>query len=431
MSGGARVVTADRAQVNWDLFDLEAWLPQQHRARTVVAFVAGPDLAPFYAAINSREGDAGRPALDPAVLLGRWLLAVTDGAGSARLLEKKTGTGLAYRRLRGGMPLNYHTLSGFRTIHAKRLDRVPTQSLAAFLAEGLVSLAEIIIDGTKVKASAGKGSFKTADGLAKAERYAAAHIAQLKSELDADPAAGTRREIAARRRAAEAAAAKAVLGKLVAQKAKRAKTHKAAEAKKSEPKASTSAPEARSMRFAGGAIAPGCNLQVAVTSGEGFIAGIVPTGRRNDSGLAAPMAAEVERRLGVAPTRLLADQVCACADDSIAFATRQTPVMVYAPVKPDQQDASEHAKRCREAKQAHEPQALKDLARAHGEPGGAGDPERTQADRTGERPSQVARLRTANTPRPGQDPGRQLPARHRPQPGHRHQAAGRDRVKGP
>ena len=73
MSKGVRVLRPDRSQLSWDLIDLEAWLPSDHRARVVWAFVEGLDLDPLYDLIRSREGEAGRPAADPAVLVALWL----------------------------------------------------------------------------------------------------------------------------------------------------------------------------------------------------------------------------------------------------------------------------------------------------------------------------------------------------------------------
>jgi hypothetical protein len=65
--GEARVIRADRSQLQWDLLDLEGLLPADHRARIVWSFVEGLDLSPLYASIKSREGEAGRPCADPAV----------------------------------------------------------------------------------------------------------------------------------------------------------------------------------------------------------------------------------------------------------------------------------------------------------------------------------------------------------------------------
>ena len=80
----ARVIRADRRQLRWDMIDLDGLLPSDHRARIVWSFVESLDLDQLYAQVLSREGTAGRPAADPAVLLGLWLYATVDGVGSAR-----------------------------------------------------------------------------------------------------------------------------------------------------------------------------------------------------------------------------------------------------------------------------------------------------------------------------------------------------------
>src|ERR1700684_1786211 len=89
----ARVVRPDRRQLRWDMIDLEGLLPTDHRARLVWSFVESLDLSQFYAQVLSREGEAGRPAADPAVLLALWLYATIEGVGSAR-----TGAAGAKRR---------------------------------------------------------------------------------------------------------------------------------------------------------------------------------------------------------------------------------------------------------------------------------------------------------------------------------------------
>ena len=59
MTGGARVVEPERSQLSWDLVDLDAWLPADHRARVVWAFVLTLNLDPLYSKIKAREGEAG------------------------------------------------------------------------------------------------------------------------------------------------------------------------------------------------------------------------------------------------------------------------------------------------------------------------------------------------------------------------------------
>ncbi len=109
--GEARVIRADRQQLRWDMIDLDGLLPSDHRARIVWSFVESLDLTELYDRVRSREGAAGRPAADPAVLLALWLYATVEGVGSARELERLAESDIAYRWLAGGVPLNSHGLA--------------------------------------------------------------------------------------------------------------------------------------------------------------------------------------------------------------------------------------------------------------------------------------------------------------------------------
>jgi hypothetical protein len=77
----------------------------------------------------------------------------------------------------GWLAVNYHGLSDFRVDHVEVLDRLLSESVAALIGEGLVSLSEIAVDGTLVRASASQNSFKEAAKLAEIE--AAGHLLSL------------------------------------------------------------------------------------------------------------------------------------------------------------------------------------------------------------------------------------------------------------
>jgi transposase len=335
--GEARVVRPDRRQLRWDMIDLEGLLPGDHRARLVWSFVESLDLSQLYDQVLAREGEAGRPAADPAVLLSLWLYATIEGVGSARELERLAQSDAAYRWLAGGVPLNHHGLADFRVESADILDRLLTQSVAALIAEGLVSLAEIAVDGTKIRARASKGSFRTGEKLIKIEAAAAERLAALQQELSSDPGASTRRRQAARERAAReiqarAGRARAALERLEAERKSRAAKHAKDEARKKEPKVSTTDPEARHMRFPDGAVRPAYNAQIAAAPKEGVIVSIEVTDRRNDAGLAGPMVDDIARRYGRTPDRLLVDTSYATAKDIAALAAHVAgPVSVYTP----------------------------------------------------------------------------------------------------
>jgi len=362
MTGDARYLEADRAQLCWDLVDLDGQLAADHRARVVWAFVEGLDLSRLYDRIRAREGEPGRPPPDPKILLALWLFATLEGVGSARQLDRLCTRDVAYRWLCGSVPMNYHGLSDFRCGHGEVLDQLLTQSLTALLAEGLVKPQEIAMDGTKVRASAGRGSFRRRSTLSQLKGLAEERVRRLKAEVENDAAASEKRRQAARQRGAEerarrVEAALKAAEKLSAEKAEREKTHKKAEEKKGEVRASTTDPEARLMRFADGAVRPGYNVQLAVDPSSGIILGTDVTDRRNDAGQAGPMAEQVKERLGAQPERVLCDTTYVTQDEIIAFAEQGTDV--YSPVPPDKANVRPETIRRREKEREREPAALK------------------------------------------------------------------------
>jgi transposase len=331
----------------------------------VWSFVESLDLSPLYDRVLSREGEAGRPAADPAVLLSLWLYATIEGVGSARELERLAQSDAAYRWLAGGVPLNYHGLADFRVDSVEVLDRLLTQSVTALIGEGLVSLAEIAVDGTKIRASASRKSFRTGEKLIKIEAAVAERLAALKQELSSDPGASSRRRQAAQERAARevqarTARARAALERLEGERKARAKTHAKDEAKKKEPKASTSDPEARCMRFPDGAVRPAYNAQIAAAPKEGVIVSIDVTDRRNDAGLAEPMVDDIARRYGQTPDKLLVDTSYATSEDIVALAAHIAgPVSVYTPPPAEKENVKPATLARRIKKRAKEPACLK------------------------------------------------------------------------
>src|SRR5882724_8770501 len=414
--GKARVVGPDRSQLRWDLIDIEGLLAGDHRARMVWAFVEGLNLEPLYELIGSREGEAGRPPADPAVVLALWLYASLEGVGSARELARLCERDAAYRWLCGGVAVNHHGLADFRVALGEFLDGLLSESIAAMVVEGLVDLDEVTVDGTKVKASAGKGSFAGENKIARVERLGAERVARLRAEIEADPGASTRRRRAAEERAADdiaerAQRARAALDRLKAEKAERAKRHAKEEAKKGEPKASLTDPDARRMRFADGSVKAGYNVHLAA-SATGMVVSVMATDRRNDAGMAVPMVDDIKRRYGRVPKRLLVDTNYAPADDIVALASREGDgVLVYAP-----------AARGTRRRQAGNAQATgyragqgsagaQGLAPAHGYGARTVNLSEPQAHRTRQRPHEEPRLRATQLARPPQGQDRRPLAR--------------------
>jgi transposase len=324
--GAPRLREANRTQICLRPLDLEGLLPEDHRARIVWAYVEGLDLTPLYQAIPAVDGEAGRPATAPKLLLALWLYATLDAVGSARALDRLRATRLAYQWLCGGVPMNYHTLADFRAAHGAFLDTLLAQGVATLMAQGLATMARVAQDGAKGRASAGAASFRRRATLEQCLADAATQVQTLRAELEADPGATTARQKAARERAARerqagVAPALAALPALEAKKKPEDRT---------KARASTTDPDARARKMADGGYRPAYNLQFATDTGAQVIVGVDATTAGTDHGQLAPMADQLEARHAQAPGATLVDGGFATKEDIAAVSARTT---VYAPAQ--------------------------------------------------------------------------------------------------
>ena len=300
-----RYETANRTQLELTPTDLEAQLPPGHAARLVWRFVEGLDLSAFYAAIKAREGWAGRPAIDPKILIALWLYATIDGVGSAREVDRLCYSHDAYRWIRGGVSVNYHTLSDFRVAHEAALDDLLTQSIATLRHRGIVTLARVAQDGTRVRASAGVGSFRREGTLRACLKDAQQLVARTKRQEDGGL---TRSEAAQARAAADRVArveeALAELPAVAAAKARSASKRK--DRPPTEARASTTDPDARVMKMCDGGYRPAYNVQFATDHDSDAIVGVAVTNAGSDQQELVPMLTQIEARVG-RPGTLLVD----------------------------------------------------------------------------------------------------------------------------
>jgi transposase len=321
-----RYETANRDQIELQPCDLEALLPPGHAARLVWRFVEGLDLSAFYATIRAREGRAGRPPIDPKILVALWLYATMDGVGSARDVDRLCYSHDAYRWLRGGVSVNYHTLSDFRVAHQAALDDLLTQSIAALLQRGIVTMARVAQDGTRVRGSAGAGSFRRGETLAACLRQARKQVERVQKQ--ADTPVNARVDAAQQRAAAERMArvedALAQLPALEATK-QRQKGKRPTEAR-----VSTTDPDARVMKMADGGYRPAYNVQLATDVDSRTIVGVAVTNLGSDRSSLVPMLAQLRTRTGRVPGAALVDGGC-FTREAITDAAAQG-VTVYAPL---------------------------------------------------------------------------------------------------
>ena len=323
-SGAPRVQRAERQQVELRPSCLEDPLPEDHRARLLWSAVGRLDLGAFYGEVGSRDGAAGRPAIDPKILIVLWLYATSEGVGSARELERLSTSHDTYRWICGGVSVNHHTLSDFRVGHGAALDDLMTKILGLLLHEGLLKLRRVAQDGVRVRASAGAASFRRERSLRKCLKAARTQVETTKRLMSSEGGAATAREKAARLQAAKEREAR--LTKALAQLGQ-VRESKETEAEKAQARVSTTDPEARVMKMSDGGFRPAYNVQLATDTQSRVIVGVSVINKGSDLGQLDPMLDQIELRTGALPKEHLADGGYAKLSDIEAAAERNVAVL--------------------------------------------------------------------------------------------------------
>ena len=127
----------NRQQLFLRTVDVEQLVPEDDPVRAIWELTGRPDLSASYAAIETQEGEAGREAIDPGLLISLWVYAYSQGVSSAREVSRLMEYHPGFQWLSGMRVVNYHTLSDSRIRHAAALDELFTQVLGILSAEEL------------------------------------------------------------------------------------------------------------------------------------------------------------------------------------------------------------------------------------------------------------------------------------------------------
>jgi len=332
--GRPRVQRPDRQQVAIQMLALDALLPEDHQARLVWQYVDGLDMTPLYDLIRAVEGRAGRNPIDPKILMALWLHATLNAVGSARQLAQLCEDHAAYRWICGGVSVNYHTLSDFRTAHVEFLDQLLTDSVAALMHQDLVTLHRVAQDGMRVRASAGASSFRRRETLEECRREARRQVDSLREELQADPGASSKRQKAARQRAARKRTERI---QRALDEMPKAESKKKPD-KKDKARVSTTDPESRVMKMADGGFRPAYNVEIATDTASQVITGVDTINGGSDQGQMPPMVQQHSDRYDQTPEETLVDGGFAKHEDIEKVSSSEDPTVVYAPVQKPKKD---------------------------------------------------------------------------------------------
>lgn len=309
----ARVSRPHRTQIRMQTLSLDQMLPGDDRARIVWDFVSALDLEPLYEKIEVTDSTAGRDATCPEVLVALWLMATLDGIGKARELDRRCKRDTRYLWILGEVTVNYHTLSDFRVQNGEFLNQTLVDTVTALIAQGLVPLETIGQDGMRVRANAGKSSFRRKPTLEQLQKEAQAHVDRLRDELEneTDERKKSAKERAARERKERIDEALNQYDDL------RKKREKRKKGDGEKTRVSTTDPDARKMKVANGGYDPAYNVQFATDADARIIVGVDVTNEGTDGGEMPAMHEKVKSDYGKTPKKILVDSAYAATKESV------------------------------------------------------------------------------------------------------------------
>jgi hypothetical protein len=226
--------------------------------------------------------------------------ALSEGIRTARTIERMTDYEPGLRWLTGLKHVNHHTLSDFLTENGEAVRKFMADMLAMLEHAGQVDLERVMHDGTKVRASAGSGSFRRERTIRERLKRAQELVTQLEQE-DGE-SEDVRREAAQRRAARE----QAERLERALEELKKAQAEDAAKRPEA-VRVSITDPDARVMRHGDWAIAPSYNVQISTDAKETYIVGVDVSQSSSDFEELMPAVQTIEEQMGRAPAQMVVD----------------------------------------------------------------------------------------------------------------------------
>ena len=162
---------------------LADWVPEDHLARFVSDVVDTLDLTAIEDAYTEERG---YPPYHPQMMVKVLLYGYCTGVYSSRKLARQLTDSVALRFLAAGNQPDFRTVSEFRKRHGAALAGLFQQVLRLCRRAGLVTLGQVAVDGTKIKANASKHKAMSYRRMQETEAALAAEVAELLRRAAAD-----------------------------------------------------------------------------------------------------------------------------------------------------------------------------------------------------------------------------------------------------
>ena len=133
---------------------IEKYVPVDSPVRAYDAFVEALDFSELGIATNPYK--VGNSEYDPKAMLKLLVYGYSYGIKSSRKLERETHNNLSFIWLMGGLKPDHKTIAEFRRTHKRALEKVLKQCARLCIKLDLIAGNVIFVDGSKVRANAGR-----------------------------------------------------------------------------------------------------------------------------------------------------------------------------------------------------------------------------------------------------------------------------------
>lgn len=145
----------DREQFGLFPASIEDYVGKDDQVRVYDAFVESLDFSEL--GIDLDEHQVGNPEYDPKAMLKLLVYGYSYGLKESRKLERACHHNVSFIWLMGGLKPDHKTIAEFRRRHKKGLKQVLKQCVRLCIKLDLIGGNVLFVDGTKIRANAGRG----------------------------------------------------------------------------------------------------------------------------------------------------------------------------------------------------------------------------------------------------------------------------------
>lgn len=158
---------------------LDEWVKKDHPARVFSEIIDRLDVSCL-----RTPKSIGRPAYNPRMMLKALLWGYATGVRASRKIEEKLYSDVVFMWLAAMEKPDFRTICLFRQSNLESINNLFAQVLVLTKRLGLLRLGLIALDGTKMRASAGVGSFKKVDEWREELKEAKEKVKQILEEAE-------------------------------------------------------------------------------------------------------------------------------------------------------------------------------------------------------------------------------------------------------